>query len=180
MTLQSRMFREAAQAAARSARAAAKPTRSTCARIGALLREIAPRAVVTCARGSSDHAATFAKYLIETRAKVLTSSAAPSVSSLYAAQPDLRGVAVPRDLAVGREPGPARRRSEAAKRGGALVIALCNATDSPLAALADHVDAAVRRRGDERRGDEILHRVADRDRAPRRELDRESAPAAMR
>ena len=34
-------------------------------RIGALLREMQPRAVVTCARGSSDHAATFAKYLIE-------------------------------------------------------------------------------------------------------------------
>ena len=51
--------------------------------LGADLRERRPRAVVTCARGSSDHAATFAKYLIETHARVLTSSAAPSLTSVY-------------------------------------------------------------------------------------------------
>ncbi len=60
-------------------------------RLGERLRQLAPRAVVTCARGSSDHAATFAKYLIETRLGVLTSSAAPSVSSVYDAKPDLQG-----------------------------------------------------------------------------------------
>ena len=60
-------------------------------RLGERLRELSPRAVVTCARGSSDHAATFAKYLIETRLGVLTSSAAPSVSSIYDAKPDLAG-----------------------------------------------------------------------------------------
>ena len=48
--------------------------------LGERLRQLAPRAVVTSARGSSDHAATFAKYLIETRLNVLTSSAAPSVT----------------------------------------------------------------------------------------------------
>src|SRR5690349_13841224 len=58
--------------------------------IGAVLRKQAPRAVVTCARGSSDHAATFAKYLIETHAHVITASAAPSVSSIYLAQQNLR------------------------------------------------------------------------------------------
>ena len=46
------------------------------AELGARLRALAPRAVATCARGSSDHAATFAKYLIETRAGVLTTSVA--------------------------------------------------------------------------------------------------------
>jgi len=40
--------------------------------LGAALRKRAPRAAVTCARGSSDHAATFAKYLIETHARILT------------------------------------------------------------------------------------------------------------
>ncbi|HET9388897.1 MAG TPA: hypothetical protein VFO44_04565, partial [Steroidobacteraceae bacterium] len=53
--------------------------------LGVRLRALLPRAVVTCARGSSDHAATFAKYLIETRLGVVTASAAPSVSSLYEA-----------------------------------------------------------------------------------------------
>ena len=45
--------------------------------LGARLREAPPRAVLTCARGSSDHAATYAKYLIETRAGLITASAAP-------------------------------------------------------------------------------------------------------
>src|SRR5438105_1451569 len=64
------------------------------ARLAERLRQTPPRAVVTCARGSSDHAATFARYLIETRLGLLTSSAAPSVSSVYEAQPDLAGTLV--------------------------------------------------------------------------------------
>ena len=60
--------------------------------LGARLRAEPPRAVVTCARGSSDHAATYARYLIEAHTHVLTSSAAPSVSSIYDAQSDLDGV----------------------------------------------------------------------------------------
>ena len=135
--IDSRMYREAAQAPARRARAA-RDERGACARIGALLREMKPRAVVTCARGSSDHAATFAKYLIESRTKVLTSSAAPSLSSLYDAQPDLRGVVFLAISQSGKSPD-LLASAEAAKRGGALVIALCNSTDSPLAALADHL-----------------------------------------
>src|SRR4051812_28542995 len=61
------------------------------AQLGARLRAFKPRAVVTCARGSSDHAATFAKYLIETRVGVLTASAAPSVASLYEVSLSLDG-----------------------------------------------------------------------------------------
>jgi glucosamine--fructose-6-phosphate aminotransferase (isomerizing) len=99
---------------------------------------VKPRAFVTCARGSSDNAATFAKYLIESRAGVLTSSAAPSVSSLYEAQPDLRGVVCLAISQSGKSPD-LLASVEAAKRGGALVIALCNSTESPLAGLADHL-----------------------------------------
>jgi glucosamine--fructose-6-phosphate aminotransferase (isomerizing) len=62
--------------------------------LAARLRRSPPRALLTCARGSSDHAATFARYLIETRLGVLTSSAAPSVSSVYAATPQLSGTTV--------------------------------------------------------------------------------------
>src|SRR5689334_8125981 len=84
------MFREAAQAADVVARQL-EENRARIKQIREVLRELAPRAIVTCARGSSDHAATFAKYLIETRTGVLTSSAAPSVSSIYAAKANLRG-----------------------------------------------------------------------------------------
>jgi glucosamine--fructose-6-phosphate aminotransferase (isomerizing) len=137
MTLSSRMYREAAQAA-NAVRGQLETNAVQVARIGALLREMKPRAVVTCARGSSDNAATLAKYLIESRAMVLTSSAAPSLSSLYEAQPDLRGVVFLAISQSGKSPD-LLASVEAAKRGGALVVALCNMTESPLAALADHL-----------------------------------------
>ena len=87
-----RMYREAAQAP-QAVRDQLAANAERMKRLGERLRELSPRAVVTCARGSSDHAATFAKYLIETRLGVLTSSAAPSVSSVYDAKPDLAGTA---------------------------------------------------------------------------------------
>jgi len=137
MSLSSRMYREAAEAPT-VVREQLEMNAERMVRIGTLLREMKPRAVVTCARGSSDNAATFAKYLIESRAKVLTSSAAPSLSSLYEAQPDLRGVVCLAISQSGKSPD-LLASVEAAKRGGALVIALCNWIDSPLAALADHL-----------------------------------------
>src|SRR5579871_5119883 len=84
------MHREAGQAA-QVVRQQLVANAERLARLGERLRQLGPRAVVTCARGSSDHAATFAKYLIETRLGVLTSSAAPSVSSVYSASPHLTG-----------------------------------------------------------------------------------------
>jgi glutamine---fructose-6-phosphate transaminase (isomerizing) len=137
MSLSSRMHREAAQAPD-VVREQLATNAVRIARIGALLRDMKPHAVVTCARGSSDHAATFAKYVIESRARVLTSSAAPSLSSLYEAQPDLRGVVFIAISQSGKSPD-LLASTEAAKRGGALVIALCNSADSPLAGLADHL-----------------------------------------
>ena len=105
-------------------------------RLGERLRQLAPRAVVTCARGSSDHAATFAKYLIETRLNVLTSSAAPSVSSVYEATPNLAGAVFVAISQSGASPDLlAAVRS--AKQAGALVVALVNAESSPLAQAAD-------------------------------------------
>ncbi len=87
------MFQEAASASD-AVRAQLQCDADAIAAIGRELRRLAPRAVITCARGSSDHAATYAKYLIETRAGVLTASAAPSVSSVYGVAQDLRGCLV--------------------------------------------------------------------------------------
>jgi glutamine---fructose-6-phosphate transaminase (isomerizing) len=50
-----------------------------------------PPLVITCARGSSDHAATYLRYLFETRAGILTTSLAPSVASLYGKWPHIAG-----------------------------------------------------------------------------------------
>lgn len=104
--------------------------------LGARLRLAPPRAVVTCARGSSDHAATYAKYLIEASTGVLTSSAAPSVSSIYDVHSDMRGVLFIAISQSGQSPD-LLTTTRAARDGGALTMALCNSLDSPLMRLVD-------------------------------------------
>jgi len=94
--------------------------------------------VVTCARGSSDHAATYAKYLIETRAGVLTASTAPSVSSLYRVAHDLRDCLFVAISQSGRSPDLLAAVARA-RASGARVVALCNNGESPLASAADHL-----------------------------------------
>ncbi|HKZ73173.1 MAG TPA: SIS domain-containing protein, partial [Steroidobacteraceae bacterium] len=129
-----RMFREAAESPQR-VRAQLAANREALARLASSLRQQPPRAVVTCARGSSDHAATFARYLIETRLGVLTASAAPSVSSVYAAKPDLEGTVFLAISQSGASPD-LLAAAAAARLAGARVIALVNAERSPLAGLA--------------------------------------------
>jgi glucosamine--fructose-6-phosphate aminotransferase (isomerizing) len=128
------MFREAAEAP-QAVREQLRRNRAVVEQAADALRTLAPRAVVTCARGSSDHAATFAKYLIETRAGVITSSAAPSVSSVYAARADLEGVMFLAISQSGESPDLVAT-AEAAKTAGAYVVALVNAEASPLARTA--------------------------------------------
>jgi glucosamine--fructose-6-phosphate aminotransferase (isomerizing) len=101
--------------------------------------EASPRqGIVTLARGSSDHAATYAKYLFETRLGLLTTSAAPSVSSLYASGAHLRNTIVLVISQSGKSPD-LLASVEAALYSGARVIALVNVEDSPLARMVDHV-----------------------------------------
>ncbi len=132
-----RMFQEAASASD-AVRAQLQQDAAAIAEIGAQLRRLAPRTVITCARGSSDHAATFAKYLIETRAGVLTASAAPSVSSVYGVSQDLRGCLFIALSQSGRSPDLLASVA-AAKAAGATILALCNSPDAPLVAAADLV-----------------------------------------
>src|ERR1700741_675042 len=131
------MFLEA-QSASDAVRAQLRDDAREIAALGAAIRALAPRAVVTCARGSSDHAATYAKYLIETHAKVLTASAAPSVSSIYGVSQDLRGCLFIAISQSGRSPDLLASVA-AAKASGATVLALSNSGDSPLMAAADLV-----------------------------------------
>jgi glutamine---fructose-6-phosphate transaminase (isomerizing) len=107
-------------------------------RLGAKLLQLNPRAVATCARGSSDHAATFAKYLIETRAGVLTASVAPSVASLYRAETTLKDTLFLVISQSGASPDLIAA-AETAKRAGAFVLALVNAENAPIAGVAHEV-----------------------------------------
>ena len=131
------MFREAASAS-EAVRAQLTLDASAIETLGSEIRRLAPRAVITCARGSSDHAATYAKYLIETRARVLTASAAPSVSSVYGVGQDLRECLFIAISQSGRSPDLLASVAQA-RASGATVLALCNSPDAPLVASADYV-----------------------------------------
>ena len=131
------MFREAAEAAV-ALRAQYDSNHSRALELGSKLRSLAPRAVITCARGSSDHAATFAKYLIETRLGVLTSSASPSVSSVYGVKQNLRDCLFLAISQSGRSPDLVAA-ARAAKTAGATVVAMVNTDNAPLADVADYL-----------------------------------------
>lgn len=134
---QTLMFREAAQAAEVVA-AQLRRNHDVVVELAAELRGTPPSLVATCARGSSDHAATYAKYLVETRLGVVTASLSPSVGSVYVAPLQLRGALFLAISQSGRSPD-LLRNAEAARAGGARVVALVNVEDSPLAQLADTV-----------------------------------------
>ena len=126
------MFREASEAAD------AVKRQSDMKRIGAALRRRSPAVVITCARGSSDHAATYAKYAIETRIGIPVASAAPSVASVYASRLHADGAVCLAISQSGRSPDLLETVSSL-KRAGACVIALVNEIESPLADIADEL-----------------------------------------
>lgn len=136
-----RMFREAAQAPG-VVRAQLGENRQVLQRLAQRLRESPPRVVVTLGRGSSDHAATFARYLIETRLGIMSASAAPSVSSIYDASPGMKDTVCLVISQSGQSPD-LLTAAQAAADAGALVVALVNDEASPLAGLA-HVVAPLR------------------------------------
>jgi len=129
------MFAEAAEAGAVVARQR-EANRAAVEALAGRLRRAPPRAVSTCARGSSDHAATFAKYLIETAIGVPVSSAAPSVVSVYHATARLDDTLLLAISQSGRSPD-LLSMVEAGKAGGAYLAAMVNDAVSPLARLAD-------------------------------------------
>lgn len=88
------------------------------------------------ARGSSDNAAIYGRYLAEVHAGVPTSLAAPSVATLYAARLDLRDT-----LAISVSQSGATEEivetQQWARDCGAATLSITNVTDSPLAGAAD-------------------------------------------
>jgi glucosamine--fructose-6-phosphate aminotransferase (isomerizing) len=97
-----------------------------------------PRVVVTAARGSSAHAATFAKHAIERYVGIPVAAAAPSIATVYARDLDLKDQLL---LAISQsgESDDLIEMAQSAKRSGALTVALVNAVESPLARASDIV-----------------------------------------
>ena len=96
-----------------------------------------PQQVVTCARGSSDHAATFAKYQIETAMRIPVVSHSPSLSSIYGVQYQKFERTLFLAISQSGQSSDLLISAQAAKDNGALVCVLVNDESSLLAQLAD-------------------------------------------
>jgi glucosamine--fructose-6-phosphate aminotransferase (isomerizing) len=102
------------------------------------LRRHPPRVVITCARGSSAHAATFGKHLIERYLGIPVAAAAPSIASVYKKDLQLGGQLV---LAISQS-GTSDDLVAFAKRAriaGATTVAITNDEWSPVANACDAV-----------------------------------------
>src|SRR2546421_8826238 len=106
------------------------------AEIVAALKRRPPQVVVTCARGSSAHAATFGKHLIERHLGIPVSAAAPNVATIYRQRLHLERQLF---LAISQagQSDDIVESAILARRSGALTAAIVNDTDSPLAKCCD-------------------------------------------
>jgi glutamine---fructose-6-phosphate transaminase (isomerizing) len=96
------------------------------------------RFVVIAARGSSDHAALYAKYAWGALAGYPVALAAPALYSLYGAPPKLADALVIGISQSGQSPDIVAVLADA-KRQGCPTLAISNDASSPLAAAADSV-----------------------------------------
>lgn len=104
------------------------------------VRVAAPKFVLLAARGTSDNAALYAKYLVETVLGLPAGLVSPSTFTGYAATPDLRDVLW---IAISQSGGSPDlvESTRAARSLGALTLAVTNAPGSPLAEAAElHLD----------------------------------------
>lgn len=103
------------------------------------LRRQPPRFILVCARGSSDHAGVFLRYLLETHLQIPTASVIPSTFSMYGARPNLTDCLVVCISQSGQSPDLVNYASMA-KQQGARVVGLINRyEDAPLSTVCDFV-----------------------------------------
>jgi len=103
-----------------------------------LLRRQPPQVIVTCARGSSAHAATLGKHMLERYVGLPVAAAAPSIASVYRGRLQLGGQLVLAISQSGRSDDLVAF-AESAKKSGALTVAVTNDANAPLAAMCDFV-----------------------------------------
>lgn len=105
-------------------------------RFAATLKQRDLRLIVLVARGSSDNAALFGRYLLEISTGIPVSLAAPSVHTLYHAKLDLRDALVI-GISQSGEGADINLVLENARRCGATTLAITNEANSAMANIAD-------------------------------------------
>ena len=114
--------------------------RPAIAEVAAQLARRRPRFVLLAARGTSDNAALYGKYLVEVLLGLPAGLASPSTMTVYGARPDLRDVLFVAISQSGASPDLVGALTVARERG-AVTLALTNTPGSPLARAAElHVD----------------------------------------
>ncbi len=107
--------------------------------VAAVARAVRERTIdimLIAARGTSDHAAIYAQYVLGARNRLAVALAAPSLFSVYAAPPRLHNALVLGISQSGRSPDVVAVLQEA-RRQGALTVAITNDPSSELAAAGD-------------------------------------------
>jgi glucosamine--fructose-6-phosphate aminotransferase (isomerizing) len=107
------------------------------AKAAAAMRAADPDLIVTVARGSSDHAATYLKYAVELQAGVPVASVGPSIASIYH-RPLKMGRAACIGISQSGQSPDTVDMMRSAGAGGALTLAITNHADSPLARASAH------------------------------------------
>ena len=97
-----------------------------------------PRLIVLAARGTSDNAAQFGRYLLEITTGIPVSLAAPAIYTLYNARVNFRDALVVAISQSGESTDTNLVLAEARKQG-ALTVGITNEATSELAKLAEHV-----------------------------------------
>ncbi|MFN7224505.1 MAG: SIS domain-containing protein [Paracoccaceae bacterium] len=101
------------------------------------MRALDPGLIITVARGSSDHAATYLKYAVELLAGIPVASVGPSIASIYGRPLRLKGAVCVGISQSGQSPDIVEMM-RAGRKGGALSLAITNFSDSPMGAASDH------------------------------------------
>ena len=110
------------------------------ARARARIRQFEPRLVLLAARGTSDHAALYAKYVVEIGLGLPAGLVSPSSMTVYGTRPDLSGALFVAVSQSGSSPDLVDS-TQAARECGALTVAVTNNPASDLAVAAElHLD----------------------------------------
>jgi glutamine---fructose-6-phosphate transaminase (isomerizing) len=104
--------------------------------VSTLLSDTAITSVLILARGTSDNAAHFLKYLIETKLGLPVGLTSPSSVTIYHSKLHLKGTLVVAISQSGQSTDLVEY-AKSAKSGGAHIAALTNDQESPLAKIAD-------------------------------------------
>lgn len=135
--LMSRMIEEIRQQPAALARTLSGERRHI-ERFKKLMGQKPPRLIVLAARGTSDNAALFGRYLIEITTGIPVSLAAPSIATLYGAPVNYRDALVV-GISQSGESTDTNMVLEQARAAGAVTVGITNEPASKMTKIAEHV-----------------------------------------